>query len=238
MEKQIELFNAFPQDVQLYILKENPTFRLISKYHATEGKQLFEDTYCNNPISKHEFLTYIDSNLKPSYTMYAINDNKCKIIQFQNIRGKYICYIVVIKLNGELFTQSYVNYGIYNLKDIDKLYKKYKYIHYDINTVNNIIKKRNCNIHKHNINYSIKYLDNMVSYKKNDVTLENFYNMTILNIYFGKKDIIRNTPGYLNLIDFNDSVVNDKLYIDTVKMYNDNINAGYERMVQQLQQLQ
>lgn len=238
MEKQIELFNAFPQDVQLYILKENPTFRQISKYHATEGKQLFEDTYCNDPISKHEFFTYIDSNVKPSYTIYAINDDKCKIIQFQNTRGKYISYMIMIRLvNGALSTTSCSDCGIYVLKHINDLYNKYKYIHYDINTANNIIKRRKCNIPNHNINYSINYLDNMLSYRKDAVTLENFYNMTILNIYFGKKDIIRNTPNDLDLINFNGSVANNELYIDTVKMYNHNIDTGYKRMIKQLHKL-
>ena len=101
--------------------------------------------------------------------------------------------------------------------------------------MNNIIKRRKCNIPNHNINYSIYYLDNMLSYMKDDPTLENFYDMTILNIYFGKKDIIRNTPNGLDVIDFNDpNAIHNELYKNTINIYKHNITTGYERMIKQL----
>lgn len=250
----MELFKQFPPDIQAYILKENPRFREINQYYAIHGKHLFEEKYCNDPISKHEFFSYIDSNTKPNFTIYAINDDVCEIWQFVYNRGNYMLYKVRIEkvVSHErvyfIFNNKYApNAYLDNIKNlyytdniylhsIDDLYSKYKYIHYDIITVNNIIKARKCSIPNHNITYSINYLDKMLSYTGEDATLDNFYNMSILNIYFGNKDVISNVVKDSDQIVFSE-ISNDKnmvLYDKIIKIYKHNISTGYELQLQQL----
>lgn len=234
----MEVFDKFPDDIKAYILKENPRFRQINKYYATHT-YLFEEKYCNDPISKHEFFSYINSNLKPDFTIYAINDDSCKIWQFVYSRRDYKVYKLHIKkLNNEkLHLDGGYNYADKTyLHDINNFYRDYKYIHYDIITVNNIIKARKCSIPNHNITYSVNYLDKMLSYMKDEQNLDNFYDMTILNVYFGENDIITNFTIGVYEIDFSklseQNMIN--LYNDIIKTYKTNINVGYERQVDEL----
>jgi hypothetical protein len=235
----MELFEQFPPDIQTYILKENPRFREINQYYALHGKHLFEEKYCNDPISKHEFFSYIDSNKKPNFTIYAINDNACEIWQFVYNRGTYGLYKVIITKNNNIlmFHHSYTQANNTYLHDIEDLYNMYKYIHYDIMTVNNIIKARKCTISQHSITYSIHYLDKMLSYAGNEVTADNFYNMSILNIYFSNKDIISGVLNKTYHINFSLMLSNPKLhelYVNILKKYKHNISTGYELQLQQL----
>lgn len=226
METQIELFNRFPKDIQLYILKENPNFMLVNKYSAQEGRHLFEEKYCNNPISKHEFINYIHSDMKPDFTIYAINNDIYEIWHFKyNGRHYELDKVLAINRMTDILTQYvFIGDGDYLINSISNLYKTYKYIHYDIMSVNNIIKRRQCHMDNFNFYYSMDYVNNMLTYMNDDITSENLFNMSLLNIYFNEENIKSN----------NKIIEPNKNIIDT---YKNNILNGYNSIVTQLELL-
>lgn len=156
------LFNYFPLDVQLEILKYNSQFRTLNKTYHKEGLTIFKETYGNDPVSINEYIKNINEN--PSCVFLWYNHNfSIKIIH--KLNNVNIVNEYNIMFNPQAIDPGHFNNNVllecknhacyYTDKQLYNHLTRENYVlnlNLDINTTYDILQKRNLyNIDKQNI---------------------------------------------------------------------------------------
>lgn len=144
------LFNYFPLDIQLEILKHNHRFRRLNKTYYYEGFRVFKETYGNYSISLNEFIKNIDTE-NIIYFWHEHNFHVKKIVKINDIYHVYNYDIIYnpraidpghFNNNVMLTSNSRIFYGTDLYKFL--MYEQRHFnIFYDIDTTFNILQKRN-----------------------------------------------------------------------------------------------
>ena len=126
-------FVHFPLDIQIEILKYNPLFRGVNKTFYDQGYYMFKTLYSNLPITKKEYLNYIQLN---KYTC-CYRSNLSDMIMITNIEGTYCCSTYYSLVNGK-----YNSLSTSTSRSVYLLIMYNDYI-FDIETTFNIYQLRN-----------------------------------------------------------------------------------------------
>lgn len=212
------------------MLKQYPQYRTLSPQYYNE-KQTFYNAYCNEPISKKEFISYVKKNLPQFIVLFGTKNvdihQEYVIFWFKKSDYNLTYWIdrtdIIVDGDDEQFVYmdhsfmhgSYNDSSIYII--IDQLHKEYD-ITYDLVTMQNILSYRPCEMIKPG--YTINYLKNhfqVIDYT--DIsTLEGLYdNITNLlylrananQIIYTTDNIYLHSFNYFNLnYDKNGNLIN------------------------------
>ena len=145
-------FNYFLLDIQLEILKYNPSFRRVNKTFHTEGFYLFKKQYSNTPISIHEVIknksdfcifiwdhhNFIMKRISVGENLYR-NSHHYPKFEPNGIDPNYYTN------NLTLFHRNTLHNTLNDLISDINSYKKYT-IFYDLKTTLNVLNQRNLGV--------------------------------------------------------------------------------------------
>ncbi len=230
-------FNLLPRDAQMEILKYYPSYRSLSTSYYNE-QQTFYNQYCDEPISKKEFVHYFINN-SPEYTvLYGDNkENKaCIIVVIKKLKDKYMVHKIKISIMEEDIGEYVVNINQQKRKSdnplnfISYLYDFYDII-YDMMTMENIVLHRPCEAIKPGYsNMYIKKYFQVPKYTEDITTIDGLYDniRDLLYLRANIDDYIENIIGYYDdygfIYDANGDLIDD----ENVSDYHDLIQPLYE----------
>jgi hypothetical protein len=153
------LFNYFPFELQIDILKYIPCFRRLNKSFYCHGYQAFKEMYEDLPISLNEIINYkqnlciyicLNYNFEVMIINYKNNmyyTKRCELMYNPNsISPNYYNYnIYLLDHHGIIYDEDYIKWFIYRILNNNQLFL-------DVETTFNILRKRNFPIEK-NYNY-------------------------------------------------------------------------------------
>lgn len=151
MEKE---FNKLPLEMRSNILKYNPYMQRLNKPLRESTKRYFYEQYCDYPISKKEFVNYVNVFKPEQFAIFVKSDNyKVLLFNYDEERDQYEVdyYLLSVQASDvEEFIISY-DYTQYQNDSFDNLMRtfahNYKYeISYDVQLSINILKERSCDI--------------------------------------------------------------------------------------------
>ena len=213
-------FNNLPLETQLEILKYNPSSRRLTKKHHIEGKNIFNQMYCDKKISHIEFVNYIQENQPDNFVIYGVQDERYhesySVLQFTK-KDLFFYKVVEIKLKLDQIDYDEYKYGLYfstyGIDVMDLLNINLDHIlYYDINSTYNIIEKRQCN----GKNYIQNQIDTIVKHNNGYNDSNKLYNNLIKLIYLMSNTYdtidIDNIQSILNM-DFEDIIFNGEDHI-------------------------
>lgn len=231
-------FNSLPNEIQLQILKESPSFLRLNKNINTE-KKLFSENYCDLDISKNELdklLRHYPSTIvifgvnNVSFTMYYFVKETNKKSYRLTESTYYIQYND--KFYNSVTTSGRTKHEVDIAEKINEIYNKYDFILFDAKTVYIIISNRtNCTNEK---TYTLTYMDdithfimedNNISYLLNRIFIENYFECSY-NLF------VKHRISYLYTVEssgiyFNDYTPRDDEQYDNFIKRLDNDIIGY-----------
>lgn len=239
--ESLTTFNNLPREVQVEILKESPTFIRLNKDFLSE-KRLFSTTYCDLDISKQEVLSYIA--MSPDVIiMYGMNNKFFEItILYKKVNSanydmsKYLFGV----LESKIEVADLVNNNVNIADKIKKMYEKYETVFFDANTVYDIISLRtNCNNNNIPLNYTKKYINNIMNLTIEGNEKYYLYNKAIISSYMestyrtlqGKIIKFLNADMVDNIYFDLDMPVDQKLYDNLVSELEDDITTNYNEIM-------
>lgn len=242
-----EQFNELPIEMQSNILRFNPHMRSINKtfYHTT--KQYYYDEYCQLPISKHEFINYINEYEPEQFAMFVDKGDTYKMLLFTSFGDmSYQMMIMTFSENNVDIDEykiifDYSHFNIHQFKDLlFTIEHNFKYPYYfDVQLTKNIVKQRSC----YNINqqyaddYINNYLQKFIHVNEYASDMDNIFDLIKKSFYLNESNEIYNKYGvilhYRNAIldiiynHMGDSIDDDYDIDVIIKELIDDINEMY-----------
>ncbi len=135
----MDLFNSIGIDLQSEILKYNPSYFQVKK---NLDKNLFYNRYCNQPISIHEFLSYIQAERPPEFIIYTGTDTTFTSYIFKGSFTIKEMYIFEEDINEFSIDMTYKPSRLSPKALLNTI--KYEQIYFDLRTTFNILSRRSC----------------------------------------------------------------------------------------------
>ena len=179
-----DIYTSLPFDVRLSILKNKPFFPLISKEYYNEGKHVFNEMYCNKPITTNEVLNYVLDDQPDHLILYEIfhrldyyNYDIYILTKYDELSYQVKQFIVdnsATKVarqdsNERISGKLYYNVSSRKLIGEDEIDYFLTYpnrnaeLFYDVQTVFNIATRRqSCMINEYNKVFTLNYMDNIL----------------------------------------------------------------------------
>ena len=190
----MDYFNILPKDAQLEILKRYPSYRSLSTPYYNE-KQIFYNTYCNEPITQKEFIKYFKKNDPDHILLFGVEDGDIHqenvIFSISKSQDNYWLETITIFIYESDFEEYEIGLGksfnMINMNEIDTvlndMIEEYE-IQYDLVTMENILFERSCELIKSG--YAKAYLRNYFKIPKyiDDIsTMSNAYDHIVDFLY-------------------------------------------------------
>jgi hypothetical protein len=202
------MFNTLPLDLQSNILKYNPYARSLNKTYTNMNQQLFYEQQCDLPISKHEFVSYINQYSPKKFAIFVDEGLKFNIYMFNCY---YLNYHNIKEYIVDIYSFTWDN-GIifyYNCKSgsVNQLLNTLSYSSSFIDLIlsKNILEQRPCQSYNPNYiqNYLTKHFNKIIN--EPDDLWELFKNKLYLMYNI---DINNNTYELVDFVDDADTLYN------------------------------
>lgn len=204
-------FLNLPFDMQLEILKYNPTFRGINKQYYHDGYHVYIQYYKNKKITFNEILNY-----RKNYYIYAFNENVVYYITPKE--NSYIVHKMLLKSEPQGIDPNFYStnltledfMGTYYATHVYKnmIYRLKAPCYIDQDTINNMMINRN--IPEKEIPVKIPKLSSENDYSK-------MYSKISQIIYLSSVDNVKNLLNKHFKFKFGNIVENIKEYHDYMK---------------------
>lgn len=224
------MFNELPLDVQANILKYNPSMRSLNKtFHHYD--YLFYEQQCTLPISRREFLNYINQSQPSQFNLYYKTNFSFVVYQFYKHLNGYI----VDYYSFYLYT-DYIKYRFtFKSGSIDQLLNLVSFnehLYFDVLTIATIFQWRSCQ----------PYIQDYIKLQFNDFNkspIQNLYaslfNLIKNNLYLlSQYDLYNNTQLFGDFMEEleEDNLVNEHLNEDILRnvtpLYQQQFNHSYQ----------
>lgn len=247
-------FNYLPKEIQHKIYKDVPISRRINNQNFKEFEQSFYENHCTLPINRKEFEKYINTYMVDSVILYGIQNNRSDvyyIYTYTNDLNDETIYNIIhyslIKKEGLIEQQEDID-NINLDKVIQLIYKKYEHLYFDVKTVYNIAGLRSCQgISNYAVNYTLKYIDNLMNLDLDGNELDYLYLRTVIILYLGTSFNIINDNNNMSFwfsnapisvkFDYYNIPVNEVEYNNALELIDDDITTHYAEILTWLHSL-
>lgn len=211
-------FNQLPFDLQSNILKYSPYMKSLNKTYNqnTVANLLYYQEQCHLPISKKEFINYIEQYNPKYFAVFESSEQVFTISVFHATTHP----LYYNRDYYEYVKKSNVIYYNFNFSS-ESIHIYYKYInnsqsYYDLNLTLNILKERPC------LHYNPNYIYNYINNQFNTLVYPIVFNQHINHVFIMLKQIIYMMMSYQ--IYHHRYNINFDYYLDEVSfiIYDDN----------------
>lgn len=186
-------FNKLPLEIQSDVLQYNPYMRSLNKTFNESTKQYYYNNYCQLPISKKEFIKYVNLYHPSQFALFFNEDEDYKILVFTLSRNDFYeldtFTITIDPIDIDEYKIIY-KYGQYYIQQFNNIISTFNHyfahdIYYDLNLTKNIISERRCDqLNDHYIsNYITNELNKHIYIKKYESDYKHIMNLLTNIVY-------------------------------------------------------